>query len=118
MRPILFWWFGRPVGSYRVFLTLSLAVFGEAMVVQAAARGLPGGVTLAMIAALLASALAGARLLFVLAHWSQFRHRRDRIWARGESGASLFGGLVGVHLVGIPLAAFTRLPAGELLDVL
>ncbi len=43
---------------------------------------------------LLSVALVGARLLFVVTHWSFFRNDLRRIWDRTEGGAAQYGGLL------------------------
>jgi phosphatidylglycerol---prolipoprotein diacylglyceryl transferase len=118
MRPILFRCFGRRVPSYRTLLTLALIVFGEAMVIQAGQRGIALPPTLAMCTLLIAAALAGARLFYVISEWSKLRRDGRRIWVRGDTGASLFGGVVAVHLFTLPCTAVAGLRTGEILDML
>jgi prolipoprotein diacylglyceryltransferase len=59
---------------------------------------------------LLIPALAGARLWFVLEHWSVYRREPRRIWRRSEAGAALHGGLPLSVVVSVPLLALVEIP--------
>ena len=59
---------------------------------------------------LLIPALAGARLWFVLEHWSVYRREPRRIWRRSEGGAALHGGLLLSVVVSVPLLALVEIP--------
>jgi prolipoprotein diacylglyceryltransferase len=82
----------------------------------AAVRGLdPVRVQLAMVL-LVAPALAGARLLFVLTNLHLYRRDWTRIWRGSEGGASLYGGLALSFVVSLPLLVWLRLPLGAFWD--
>jgi phosphatidylglycerol:prolipoprotein diacylglycerol transferase len=101
---------GVDVPSYTAMLYLgcTLGVFAGAAV--AASAGLdPSRVSLATIL-LLIPALAGARLWFVLEHWSVYRRELRRIWRRSEGGAALHGGLLLSLVVSVPLLALLEIP--------
>jgi phosphatidylglycerol---prolipoprotein diacylglyceryl transferase len=61
---------------------------------------------------LIPSALVGAGLLFLLAHWRLYRNEPHRIWRQSEGGASLYGGLILSCLVSIPVLKILTLPFG------
>jgi prolipoprotein diacylglyceryltransferase len=66
-------------------------------------------VALAMII-LLIPALAGARLWFVVEHWSVYRREPRRIWRRSEGGSALYGGLLLSLAISVPLLALFEIP--------
>ena len=70
---------------------------------------------LAMVV-LLVPALAGARLLFVAAHWSTYRGEPRRILRRSEGGMAMYGGLLLALPLSIPLVRAVGLPFGEFWD--
>lgn len=109
-RRYLFGWRGVRVPSYTAMLYLGCVAGVFAGAAVAAAGGLERSrVTLAMIG-LLIPALAGARLWFVLEHWSVFRREPGRIWRRSEGGAALHGGLLLSVVVSVPVLALLETP--------
>ena len=66
---------------------------------------------------LLVPTLVGARLLFVLAHWSVFRREPHRIWRTAEGGLAMYGGLLLAVLLSIPLLSILGMPWGAFWDV-
>lgn len=117
MRPVLFVWKGQRFHSYPVCLTLSFLVFAEAMAAQIIARRLPVFWSLAVTGIVLCAGVSGSRLLFVLSRWREYRQRWRRVFARGEAGASMFGGLVPIYAAGALLWWATPLPVGAFLDM-
>jgi phosphatidylglycerol:prolipoprotein diacylglycerol transferase len=75
-------------------LYLGLVVGFYVMYVVAPRVGLSRGSALAATLILFVPALAGARLWFVLSHWTTYRPEPRRIWRRSEGGMALYGGLV------------------------
>jgi phosphatidylglycerol---prolipoprotein diacylglyceryl transferase len=65
---------------------------------------------------LIAPALVGARLWFVLTHLQTFRREPGRIWRRGEGGASLAGGLLLAVAFSVAVLAWLGLPFGTFWD--
>lgn len=65
---------------------------------------------------LIGPALMGARLLHVVAHWRLYRPNLRRIWSRGDSGASQYGGLALVVPLSVPLLAALDVPFGAFWD--
>jgi prolipoprotein diacylglyceryltransferase len=76
----------------------------------AADDGLSGARFALVAVALLAPALIGARLWFVLQHLGQFRADPSRIWRRAQGGSALYGGLVLSVLVSVPVLDAAGLP--------
>lgn len=109
-RRYLFSWRGVRVPSYTAMLYLGCVA---GVLVGAAVAGSAGldrsRVALATIV-LLVPALAGARLWFVLEHWSVYRREPRRIWRRSEGGAALHGGLILSVVVSVPLLALLDIP--------
>lgn len=66
---------------------------------------------------LFATALVGARLLFVAAHWPAFRHDLGRIFNRNEGGASQYGGLLLAAPLSWPLLAILEVPFAAFWDI-
>jgi prolipoprotein diacylglyceryltransferase len=66
---------------------------------------------------LLIPALAGARLLFVAAHWGIYRNEPARIWRRSEGGAAMYGGLPLALLCSVPLLNLLSIPFARFWDV-
>jgi phosphatidylglycerol:prolipoprotein diacylglycerol transferase len=109
-RRVLFSWRGVDVPGYTAMLYLGCVAGVLAGAAVAGSAGLERSlVALAMIV-LLVPALAGARLWFVLEHWSTYRREPRRIWRRSEGGAALHGGLLLSVAVSVPLLALFELP--------
>ena len=66
---------------------------------------------------LIAAALLGARLLFVVTHWTLYENDLRRIWDRREGGFSMYGGLPVALLVSVPLLRLLHLRFGSFWDV-
>jgi phosphatidylglycerol:prolipoprotein diacylglycerol transferase len=60
--------------------------------------------------------LIGARLLYVLEHWSQFAASPGSILAFSEGGASVFGGFLAGAVVGAVMARRAGIPLGKFAD--
>jgi phosphatidylglycerol---prolipoprotein diacylglyceryl transferase len=94
VRKILFRWNNFNVYSYPAMLYVGMiaGVLVGTHVAQFSGMN-PNGFAVAS-AVLLAPALVGARLLFVLSHWDLYRHDLSRIWRRSDGGMAMYGGLV------------------------
>jgi phosphatidylglycerol:prolipoprotein diacylglycerol transferase len=101
MRPVLFRFRGRPVHSYPVMLYLAIVLGIYAQLFAVRSLGIDAGATLAVTLILAAAALLGARLLFVVPHWREFRSQPGRILRFSEGGASMYGGV----LLAVPISA-------------
>jgi len=66
---------------------------------------------------LLVVALLGARLLFVVMHWSVYRRDLTRIFNKQEGGAAQYGGLLVAVPVSWPLLRALDVPFGGFWDV-
>jgi phosphatidylglycerol---prolipoprotein diacylglyceryl transferase len=109
-RRYLFSWRGVDVPGYTAMLYLGCVAGVLAGAAVAGSVGLERSrVALATIV-LLIPALAGARLWFVLEHWSVYRREPRRIWRRSEGGAALHGGLLLSVVVSVPLLALLAIP--------
>jgi hypothetical protein len=75
------------LNSYKLALSLAVAVALQIFLVALARRGVPLGRGLAAGAVVVASAMLFARLIFVAGHWDWFRVRRRDIWRYGQAGA-------------------------------
>jgi phosphatidylglycerol:prolipoprotein diacylglycerol transferase len=116
MKRVLFSWRGIRIYSYPFMLYLGLTAGIVAGTYAAETRGLnPPRAYLAMLL-LSASALAGARLLFVAANWRLYKREPGRIWRRSEGGYALYGGLLLAVLVSAPLLWALDIPLGKFWD--
>jgi phosphatidylglycerol:prolipoprotein diacylglycerol transferase len=61
-------------------------------------------------------ALIGARLAYVVNHWSEYADAPLSVFAVWEGGISLFGGLVGGVLAAVPVMRARRLSFWSLMD--
>lgn len=117
MRPVLFHWRGYRVWSYPAMLYVG-CVFGIVGGNAAAhASGLDAFRVWMATFVLLGVALIGARLLFVVTHWSFFRNDLRRIWDRTEGGAAQYGGLLLAVPASWPLLSALSVPFGAFWDV-
>lgn len=85
--------------------------------IAAHASGLDPFRTFVATIVLFVPALAGARLLYVAAHWDIYRADLPRIWNRNDGGQAMYGGLPSALLISVPLLAALRLPFGAFWDV-
>ncbi len=116
MRPILFYWRGRPVWSYPALLYVGTVIGLIAGNGVANARGLDGTRVYLAAVLLLPVALLGARLAFVAAYWDLFRDHPATIWRREIGGQTMYGGLVAVP-ASMPLLASLKLPFWAFWDI-
>jgi phosphatidylglycerol:prolipoprotein diacylglycerol transferase len=114
VRPVLFSVRGHRVWSYPALLYVGLVCGFYALYLLAPKLRLePGAAALALLI-LFVPALVGARVWFVLDHWTVYRRQPQRVWRRSEGGMTLYGGLVLALLVspavlgalGVGFAAF------------
>ena len=114
MRRVLFRIGTVPIYSYPAMLYIGIVLGLYAQMYLGQQAGMPPALTLVAVVVLLASALLGARLLFVLPRWRDYRAEPSRIWRFSEGGAAMYGGLfIAVPLSvpvgwlgGIPFATF------------
>lgn len=117
MRRVLLRWGNLTIYSYPAMLYVGMVcgVFGQ----YYAARliHLDPARTLTATLILLVPALAGARLLFVVSHWSIYRREPRRIWRPSEGGAAMYGGFLLAVPLSVPLLAMLEIPFGSFWDV-
>lgn len=61
-------------------------------------------------AVLIAPALVGSRIWFVVLHRAFFRHHPGLVWQRADGGSALYGGLLLAVVLSIPLLQLAGLP--------
>jgi phosphatidylglycerol:prolipoprotein diacylglycerol transferase len=105
-----------PIYSYPAMLYLGI-VFGiEAQLSAARFVGLNLPRTLSATLILLTTALLGARLLFVMTNWHEYREQPHRIWRFSDGGASMYGGLLLAFPVSFPVLVALDVPLGAFWD--
>jgi phosphatidylglycerol---prolipoprotein diacylglyceryl transferase len=116
MKQVLFTLRGHDVYAYPFMLYVGITVGVLAGTTAAGHRRL--NQTSAYVAMLLlsAAALAGARLLFVVANWRFYRREPRKIWRRSDGGYALYGGLLLALLLSVPLLAALRVPFAKFWD--
>lgn len=117
MRQVLFEWRGIRIYSYPVMLYLGLTLGVVTGNYVANLAGLDSGRVFIAMLLLTVPALVGARLLFLVSHWSIYRGEPVRTWRRSEGGAAVYGGLFGALLASLPVLRALGLPFGAFWDV-
>lgn len=105
MQQILFEWRGFRIQSYRVLAYVGLLAGIVTGSVSASVAGLDQERAYVATITLLVSGLIGARLFHVAQHWQWFRARPADWWNRSDGGMGMFGGLVVMVLVSLPVLA-------------
>ena len=109
-------WRGIDVASYTAMLYLGCTVGVLAGAAVGGASGLERSRVALAIIVLLVPALVGARLWFVVEHWSVYRREPRRIWRRADGGSALHGGLPLSLVVSVPVLGLLDLPFGRFWD--
>jgi phosphatidylglycerol---prolipoprotein diacylglyceryl transferase len=94
MRRILFRVRGVPFWSYIALLYVGLVCGFYVMYAIAPSVGMPRVPASIATLIMFVPAIVGARIWFVLDHWSIYRHDLRRIWRHSDGGMTLYGGLV------------------------
>ena len=105
MRRVLFSFRGIRVWSYPVLLYVGLLGGFYVNYAIAPAIGMDRERAALATVILFAPALAGARLWFVIDHWTIYRREPRRIWRHAEGGLTLYGGLVLSLVLSPPILA-------------
>lgn len=116
MRPVLFRLGPFAIHSYPAMLYLGIVTGLFAQQIAAEESGLDARRVMAASLLLLIPALSGARLLHVVLHWRTFLRDPRRIWRVTEGGAALYGGLILMLPLSLPLLAALKLPLGAFWD--
>lgn len=109
MYPVLLAWRGFRVFSYPAMLYAGLVAGLILQTLVAERAGLPHVRVYFATLTLLPVALAGSRVLFVIAHWPEFRRAPHLIWRRGEGGLAMYGGVPFMIAASLPVLAMFRL---------
>jgi prolipoprotein diacylglyceryltransferase len=117
MKPILFRWRGLTVWSYPAMIYLGLVAGVVAGNVAAHAARINAFAVYVATLILVPIGMIGAKLLYVATHWQQFRNHPLRIWDRTQGGAALYGGLILVLPLSLPLLSALHLSADAFWDV-
>jgi phosphatidylglycerol:prolipoprotein diacylglycerol transferase len=117
MRPILFQWRSITVWSYPAMLYVGLVLGVMAGNLAAHAAHLDALRVYIATLILIVPALAGARLLYVVAEWPMYRENLGRIWDRKEGGYILYGGLPLALMASVPLLRILHLSLPAFGDV-
>jgi phosphatidylglycerol:prolipoprotein diacylglycerol transferase len=117
MRPIMFRWRGLTIHSYPAMQYIGLVAGVLVANVAAHAAGLDAFRVFIATCFLLVPALAGARLMYVAAHWPVYRRNPARIWNRSEGGAAQYGGFLLAVPLSIPLLRALGVPFAAFWDV-
>src|SRR2546430_10997789 len=112
MWRILFRWRGLTVWSYPAMLYFGLVAGVVAGNLAAHATGVDAFRVFVATLILIPPAIAGARLLYVAAHWQHYRNCPGRIWNRQEGGMAMYGGMPVMLLLSAPLLAALGLGFG------
>ncbi len=117
MRRVLFRCFGRPIYSYPAMVYLGLLAGVYVQLFAALSIGVDTGATLTATLILVATALIGARLLYVAPRWPAFRKQPSRVLRFSEGGASMYGGILLAFPLSFPLLAMLGIPFGVFWDL-
>jgi phosphatidylglycerol:prolipoprotein diacylglycerol transferase len=110
MHRVLIEWRGIRVLSYPAMLYVGLVTGVILQTLVAERAGLPAARVYFATLTLLPIALAGSRVLYVMAHWPEFKSAPHLIWRRGEAGLAMYGGVPFMLVASIPVLAVFRLP--------
>jgi phosphatidylglycerol---prolipoprotein diacylglyceryl transferase len=94
MRRVLFSVRGVRIWSYPVLLYVGLVCGFYVMYAIAPSLGMQRVPAAAATLIMFVPAIVGARIWFVLDHWSIYRQDPRRIWRHSDGGMTLYGGLV------------------------
>lgn len=109
-RRYLVRWRGVDIPAYTAMLYLGCVAGVLVGAVVAGSYGLDESRVALAMSVLLFPALAGARIWYVVDHWSVYRSEPQRIWRRSEGGSALYGGLLLSLLVSVPVLVLFDIP--------
>ena len=117
MRRVMFTLGTRNIYSYPMMQYIGLCVGVVAGDAAARTIGLDARIVFAATCLLLVPALAGARVLHVVTHWSFYKNRRSLIWNRNAGGAAQYGGILLAVPLSVPLLRVADVPFADFWDV-
>lgn len=103
---------------YGVFVALAFLTALTIMHWQAAKRGLPGQRVADLTIPAILGGLGGARLLYVITRWHEFRDQPLRIFAIRDGGLVFYGGFAGAALAVYLTVRWMKLDVGKTADVI
>lgn len=117
MRPVLFRIGKLDIHSYPALQYAGLTIGVLVGNVLARLIGLDAFRVYVATIILLFPALAGARVLYLLIHWKQYREHPRQIWNTRAGGAAQYGGILVAVPLSIPLLRLLDIPFGSFWDV-
>ena len=117
MRPVLFRVGNLDIHSYPALQYAGLTIGVLVGNLLARTIGLDAFRVYVATIILLFPALAGARVLYLLIHWKQYREHPRQIWNTRAGGAAQYGGILVAVPLSIPLLRVLDIPFGAFWDV-
>ena len=117
MKPVLFRWRGLTLWSYPAMVYLGLIVGIAAGNVAAHAARIDAFAVYVATLMLVPIGLIGAKLLYVVSHWQLFRSGLRQVWSPNQGGAALYGGLILVLPLSVPILSAWHLSFAAFWDV-
>ena len=117
MRPVLFRIGNLDIHSYPALQYAGLTIGVLVGNLLARTIGLDAFRVYVATIILLFPALAGARVLYLLIHWKQYREHPRQIWNTRAGGAAQYGGILVAVPLSIPLLRVLDIPFGAFWDV-
>lgn len=118
MYPEIWHWGALHLRSYGLMLAIAFLVGTWLALRESRRLGLDEDRVVTVILAALVAAVAGARLLYVLEHITDFRDGWIEIFAIWQGGLTLYGGIVAGTAVGLLVARRLGLPMWSVADAL
>ena len=110
MHPVILKLGPLTVHSYGVMIAISFAIGTVLAVRRAEARGISGEKITDLALVVLVSSLVGARILYVIPHWSDFAGDAIGVLRIWEGGLTLYGGVILAVLASYLFVKRERLP--------
>jgi len=117
MKQVLFHWRGLTIYSYTAFLYLGLLAGVVAGNIAARFQSIERFHLYWATLILIIAALVGARLLFVITHWHQFRGESAWMCGCTKTGAAMYGGLPLALVCSVPVLAVLHLDFRQFWDI-
>ncbi|MCS7257834.1 MAG: prolipoprotein diacylglyceryl transferase [candidate division WOR-3 bacterium] len=119
MHPVLIRILGFNIYSYGFFLFISFLIGIKLVETRAQRFGVSSETVNNLALIVLGSVIVGARLLYVVLHWDEFKNDLIGIiafWRGGLGGLMFFGGFILALLSGIFYLRVKKLPLAKMLD--